>query len=261
MEKNSSPARTVGSPKRGSSSADRDGPTRVVDHTLEAEPKPSSDDARTGSVDFIVAEILRGLHEGRYVPGQKLTESELTSRYGVGRGSVREALRKLESEGLVAASLHRGARIRIFSRDGARDVLEVYEHLACLAARLAAERLGRKKDANALRNILGEMAEQLKRGESFETSRLRYRFLAEVVALTSNQELRHMLPRCDVSVLRAQFRNVFDLRFAKEDLEHLEHVVDAILARDPERAEHAMREYSRRFGIAIQQSPDSYFAH
>ncbi|HKR46933.1 MAG TPA: GntR family transcriptional regulator [Paraburkholderia sp.] len=207
-----------------------------------------------------MAEIRRGLHDGRYVPGQKLTEADLTRKYGVGRGSIREALRKLESEGLVMTSLHRGARIRIFSRDGARDVLEVDENLACLAARLAAERLGQTKDADTLRNVLGEMAEQLKRGESYETARLRYSFLSEVASLSNNQELQHLMPRSHVSVLRAQFRNVFDLGFAKEDLEHLKLLVDAILARDPERAEQAMRRYSRRFGIAIQQSPDTYFA-
>lgn len=209
---------------------------------------------------MIVADILRGLHEGRYVPGQKLTESELTRKYGVGRGSVREALRKLESEGLVTVSLHRGARIRIFSRDGVRDVLEVYEELACLAARLAAERLVHPGDAAQLQKILVDMEEQLQRGESFETARLRYRFLAEVVALTHNQELRHLMPRFDVSVLRAQFRNVFNLEFAKDDLAHLKRVVDAIVARDSARAGVAMSQYSHRFGVAIQQSPDVYFS-
>ena len=262
MAKNSSSVRPPDVPKRGkTSTSDRDVPTLVVDNTVETQPESSSDEPRTGSVDLIVAEILRGLHEGRYVPGQKLTETELTRRYGVGRGSVREALRKLESEGVVAASLHRGARVRMFTRDGARDVLEVYEHLAFLAARLAAERLGQKKDANPLREVLTEMAEQLKLGESFETARLRYRFLAEVVSLTKNQELRNLVPGRHMTVLRAQFRNVFDLRFAKEDLEHLKLVVDAIVARDPDRAEQAMRRYTQRFGIAIQQSPDIYFAH
>ncbi|HKR47097.1 MAG TPA: GntR family transcriptional regulator [Paraburkholderia sp.] len=261
MTKNLSTAASDDKTKLKKGNAERDARTRFIHNEAEAEANARSDEPRTGSVDFIVAEILRGLHEGRYVPGQKLTESDLTHKYGVGRGSVREALRKLESGGLIAAALHQGARIRIFSREAARDVLEVYEHLACLAAGLAAERLGQKRDAEALRNILAEMAEQLKRGESFETARLRYRFLAEVVALTRNQELRHLMPRSDVSVLRAQFRNVFDLQFAKEDLEHLRLVVDAILARNSERAAQAMRQYSQRFGIAIQQSPDIYFAH
>lgn len=238
----------------------QDGHAPAADlNAVGLDPQPDSDVCRTGSVDFIVAEILRGLHDGRYVPGQKLTETDLTRNFGVGRGSVREALRKLESEGLVTASLHRGAKIRVFSRDGARDILEVYEHQACLAAALAAKRIGEQKAVGQLQMILDEMAVRLQCDDPFESARLRYRFLAEVVALSRNKELRNMMPRFDVSVLRAQFRNVFDLQFAKEDLEHLKLIVEAILDRDPERAVLAMRQYSRRFGIAIQQCSDVYF--
>ena len=247
--------------KRGNRGAVPDAATSALDDTTEGESNESSEESPTGSAELVMAEILRGLHDGRYVPGQKLTETELTRKYGVGRGSVREALRKLDSKGLVTVSRHHGASIRIFNRDGVRDVLEVYEHIACLAAALAAKRLGDPKDADRLRSILAEMAEQLKRGETFETVQLRYRFLAEVSTLSKNQELRQLMPQGHVSVLRAQFRNVFDLRFAQEDLERLKLVVDSILSRDPGEAEHAMREYTQRFGIAIQQSPDSYFAH
>ena len=239
----------------------QDGDAPAADHNgVGLEHQPDPDAPRTGSVDFIVAEILRGLHEGRYVPGQKLTETDLTRNFGVGRGSVREALRKLESEGVVTASLHRGARIRVFSRDGVRDVLEVYEHQACLAAALAAKRIGDRNEVDQLQIILAELAAQLQRDELFETARLRYRFLAEVVALSGNKELRRLMPRFDVTVLRAQFRSVFDLQFAKEDLERLKVIVEAILDRDPERAELEMRQYSRRFGIAIQQCTDMHFS-
>lgn len=231
------------------------------DNMRESETRAREDVSRGGSVEFVVAQILRDIHEGRYVPGQKLTEMELTRKYGVSRGSVREAIRNLESKGLLAVSLHRGARIRIFSRNGARDVLEVYEQLACLAARLAAERLDYTKDANGLKDILNKMEAQLKLGESFATARLRYSFLTEVVTLSDNQELRNLMPRCHVTVLRAQFPNVFDLGFAKADLQHLKLVGDAVLGRDPGGAEQAMRRYTRRFGAAIQQSPDEYFAN
>ncbi|HKR38292.1 MAG TPA: GntR family transcriptional regulator, partial [Paraburkholderia sp.] len=186
-------------PEKGGVTPDEAKP--VVDSTVEGKSNESSDESQTGSAELVMAEILRGLHDGRYVPGQKLTETELTRKYGVGRGSVREALRRLDSKGLVTVSRHHGASIRIFSRDGVRDVLEVYEHIACFAAALAAERLGHPKDADGLRSILAEMAEQLKRGETFETVQLRYRFLTEVATLSKNQELRQLMPQGHVSVL------------------------------------------------------------
>ena len=233
---------------------------QAVDDAKEVEPEAGPEEPRRGSVDLVVAEMLRGLLDGRYVPGQKLTEADLTRKFGVSRGSVREAMRKLEAEGLVSASLHRGVSIRMFNRDDVRDILEVSEHLACLAARLAAERLTRTKDADRLRAILVEMAEQVKRGDPFEVSRSRYDFLAEIVSLTHNKELRRLLPRFDATLMRAQFRGVFKLSSAKEDLDHFRHMMDAIVARDGERAAEVMRSYSRRFGSAIHQSPDSHFA-
>ena len=218
------------------------------------------EEQRTGSVDLIVSEILRGLHEGRYVPGQKLIETDLTRRCGVSRSSVREALRRLEAEGLVMASLHRGASIRIFTRNEVRDIAEVSEHMGGLAACLAAKRLTKAKDADALRRVLVEMREQFARGNSFDLSHSRHRFFEEVAALTGNQELRHFLLRLGADVLRVQFRIVYDLAFAKQDLEDFQGVVDAILARDAARAEATIRLYFRRSAAAIQQLPDTHFA-
>ena len=252
-------ATTKSVPVAGSPKKREKGPTEL-ERMPERSGAATAEAARTGSVDVVISEVLRGVYEGRYVPGQKLIEADLTRKIGVGRGTVREAMRKLEAEGLVTASLHRGARIRSFSRDGARDVVEVYEHLITLAARLAAERLRRMKDADFLRDALDKMVEQLKRGDSYEMSQLRYHFLSGVVALASNGELHKLLPGYHAVLLRAQFRGAFDLDFAMKDIEHFKDVVEAIMARDGARAEDAMRQYVRRFGIAIQRSSDVYFA-
>lgn len=233
---------------------------RVAAPVTESVPSPALGDQKKGSVDFVVAEMLRSLHDGQYVPGQKLIEADLTQRFAVSRGTLREALRKLESEGFATTSLHRGARIRIFSRDDVRDIFEVAEHMAGLAARLAAERLSRTKDASTLRAVLSDMAKHVGNGESFEIGRCRYRFMEAVVSLTENHELRHLLPRFDASVMRAQFKSVYDLRAAKQDLEQFQLIFEAIQARDAARAEQAMRQYIRGPITAIQRLPDSHFA-
>ena len=232
------------------------GRTQTAAGSVPSSPGPE----KTGSVDYIVSEILRGLHEGRYVPGQKLQEAELTARLSVGRGTVREALRRLEAEGLTTASLHRGASIRRFTRKGARDVLEVTENLFSFAARLAAERIGSAEEIDALRNILVEMSDQIDRGDGFALSQSRFRFLRQMVSSTNNSELVRALPRCDAVVLRAQFRPAFDLNATREELEHFKAVVISIMARDRAGAEQAIRQFVRRAALAIQQLPDEYFA-
>src|ERR1700722_18666908 len=93
-----------------------------ADDQLSFEPS-----TRASSADQIASEILRGLYDGRYNAGQKLTEAALTKRFSVGRGTVREALRRLTAEGVVTWSLNRGVNIRMLSRQEAREALEAIE--------------------------------------------------------------------------------------------------------------------------------------
>lgn len=215
---------------------------------------------KVGSVDQIVSEILLGLHEGRYVPGQKLIESDLVRQLGVGRGTIREALRRLEAEGLTTASLHRGASIRIFSRDGIRDWLEVTEAIACLSARLAAQRYHDSVQLAGLRTLVGDLRRKVEAGESFGLARARYEILRQIVWIANNDELQRLIPRLDASVMRAQFRVAFHTERLTLEVEQFEVMIAAIAARDPEVAEQAMRAFVRNSAIAIQQLPDQYFA-
>ena len=223
------------------------------------EEASDSDATRGGSVDYIVREILRGLHEGRYVPGQKLIENDLARKFGMGRGSIREALRRLEAEGLVSANLHRGARIRMLDRDAVRDMMEVTEHLVSLAARLAAERAVRSEEVRALSSIVAELERLAGDADSFEMASLRREFLRQLVSLANNAELAHLLPRLDISVAKAQFRPAFDRDYMLRDLGHMRDVVDAIFARDGQRAERAMRTRAKDTAIAIQRLSDEHF--
>ncbi|MDX3911574.1 MAG: GntR family transcriptional regulator [Sphingobium sp.] len=232
---------------------------------MQAEPSTDGQDAgiteKTGSVNMIVSEILRGLYDGRYVPGQKLVESDLTKRFGVGRGTVREALQRLEAEGLTTASLHRGARIRSFTRDGVRDLLEITEAIAGLTGRLAAERSRSTEDLTELRGSIEELSRLIEAGETFASAQLRFSILHAIAALACNQELFRLMPRYDASVVRAQFRVVFDAKGARAELEQFRKVLDYILARDGDGAELTMRKFVRRTAVAIQHLPDEYFDH
>lgn len=234
----------------------------VKSHPVKASPADllmGEADAKTGSVEHIVSELVRGLHEGRYVPGQKLVEGDLVRKFGVGRGSVREALRRLEAEGMITSSLHRGASIRVFTRDDIRDLIEVTENLAGFAARLAAERLASTKDTDELRNVVKALSREADDGNPYEVARLRYRFLGELVRLAKNGELAHLLPRFDGSVIRAQFRSAFTSDKARQDVEHYQRILDAIATKDADKAERLMKAFIRRAGAAIQQLPDDHF--
>jgi GntR family transcriptional regulator, trigonelline degradation regulator len=75
-----------------------------------------------------------------FSPGQRLVERELCELTGVSRASVREALRSLESEGLVTVEPHRGPSVTTLSVDDARQIYELREALEGFAARLFVQR-------------------------------------------------------------------------------------------------------------------------
>ena len=93
------------------------------------------------AVDQVIHSVKDGIREARYAPGQRLAESELMREAGVSRGSVREALRRLASEGFVEWQRYRGASIVRMSRAQVLDFLHLRELLEGFAARSAAERI------------------------------------------------------------------------------------------------------------------------
>ncbi len=87
-----------------------------------------------------VAKVLRGaITSGRFAPGQRLVEKDLCELLGVSRPSVREALRELESEGLIEIIPNRGPLVRRLTAADAASVYQVRAALEALSARLFVE--------------------------------------------------------------------------------------------------------------------------
>jgi DNA-binding GntR family transcriptional regulator len=95
----------------------------------------------TQAVDRAYETLRRGILDGRYPAGQRLGEHDLAAGLGVSRTPVREALRRLGSEGLIEHLPNRGARVRTWTVE---DLDETYELRAVLeghGARRAARRV------------------------------------------------------------------------------------------------------------------------
>src|SRR5881628_3303257 len=109
--------------------------------------------------------LKQAILAGEIQPGERLLETRLAESLGVSRIPVREAIRKLERDGLIVVYPRRGVYA---SPLGPRDVDEVYAIRAVLeglAARLAAEHRTEQHLAR-LDEIVADMAEQADRGES-----------------------------------------------------------------------------------------------
>jgi DNA-binding GntR family transcriptional regulator len=89
-------------------------------------------------VDQIVAALVRAAAEGRILPGERLVEAEISRRFNVSRVPVREALRLLESQGIVTNAPYRGMRLMEVDARHLRQILVVRASLERVAAREAA---------------------------------------------------------------------------------------------------------------------------
>jgi len=86
--------------------------------------------------DSIAAAII----EERLAPGERLNEKDLSEQFGVSRSPLREALRMLETRGMVTITPQRGARVTLLSRDEVLQLFEIRAVLVGLAAREVAQR-------------------------------------------------------------------------------------------------------------------------
>lgn len=212
-------------------------------------------ETRQSSSDLLVRDLLRGLYEGRYVPGQRLVEPDLMRRYGLGRSTVREAIKRLAAEGVVTLLPFRGAAIRQLSRSEARGISQITELMIGLACRLAAERIAEPGKRERIRERLERLLAFEAEADSFEQVRARNRFYRALVEAGGNAELARLLPGVQVHLLRTQLRQPRARQFAD-----YREMAAAVLAGDPAAAEAAGRAHIRRVGEGIESLPDEVFA-
>src|ERR687885_171179 len=75
--------------------------------------------------DLIADALREEIRRGRAEPGQALRQEEIATRFGVSRLPVRDALRRLETEGLVVVYPNRGAFVAEFSPDEVREIYDL----------------------------------------------------------------------------------------------------------------------------------------
>ena len=91
--------------------------------------------------DVVFHTLRQAILKGEMEPGERLMEIQLAKKLGVSRTPIREAIRKLELEGLVTMIPRRGAEVAGITEKSLRDVLEVRRALEDLAVELAVERM------------------------------------------------------------------------------------------------------------------------
>lgn len=191
-------------------------------------------------------ETLRGeIVEGRLAAGSKISEPGLARRFNASRGSLREALMRLEALGLIERRINLGARVVALSR---RDLLELYdlrEALEGMACRLAAARRS-AADLQALDQLLAshEQQQALRAGTAYFQPEGDVDFHFRIVQASGNALLIDTL--CNRLYYRVRmYRYQLGMVSARAQCAFREHshIIEAIRAQDGELAELLMRRH------------------
>lgn len=110
-------------------------------------------------------EIRQRILDGSYPAGSRLRETKLSNDIGVSRTPIRDALRRLQAEGLVVTTANRGARVATWSQQSVDDIVGMRLRLEPYAAKLAADRID-NSGLMRLSELASQMEDQLRRKDS-----------------------------------------------------------------------------------------------
>ncbi len=203
--------------------------------------------------DVVFHTLRQAILRGELAPGERLMEIQLAERLGVSRTPIREAIRKLELEGLVLMIPRKGAEVARISEKSLRDVLEVRRSLEELATELACQRMD-EEQIEELSAAKDAFAAAVANGDIMEMAECDERFHDVIFNGTGNARLVQILNN-----LREQMYR-YRLEYIKEAdkrqvllLEH-ENIVKAIRARHVAEAREAMREHIDNQEITVSRS-------
>ncbi len=181
---------------------------------------------------------------GEYAPGERLPQRRLAEKYSTNTISVREALRFLEQDGLIAIEPKWGATVVEITAESIRGRYVVREALEGMAARLAASSI-----TEAEKRTLMQLAEECDRElvadklSRKEKARLHYRLHEGIVNATRCPELIKSITRSNLQTVLLS--NAYHIDWQSDDPHRHRTLVESIVAGDADRAEAVMRDHVR----------------
>lgn len=170
-----------------------------------------------------------------FAPGERLVERKLSELTGVSRTSIREALRHLESEGLIKTIPRKGPTVIDISVEEARQIYQVRGAIESLAGFLLAQQAG-PEYLEQLRDCLDALKQATRErnlAASLEANEKFYEIIFKGSGNKVAEDFSRSL-RLKIKILRAQVTGRWDKTSHAQSLERMERIVDAIRAKDPE---------------------------
>ncbi len=185
--------------------------------------------------DVVFNTLRKAILTGELKPGERLLEIHLANRLGVSRTPIREAIRKLELEGLVIMIPRRGAEVAQITEKSLKDVLEVRRALDALCVELACDRITTEEEERLKRACdTFERATQTRDATTIAAADVALHDI--IVQATGNKRLIQLINNLSEQMYRYRFEYIKDENRHDNLINEHRMIYESIIRRDKEQA-------------------------
>lgn len=177
--------------------------------------------------DVVFNTLRQAILRGELKPGERLMEIKLANKLGVSRTPIREAIRKLELEGLVLMIPRKGAEVAEITEKSLIDVLEVRAALEELAVQLACDRMG-KEDIQKLKEAAEHFADIVDSADITRVAAADVAFHDVIYQATDNQRLISLLNNMREQMYRYRVEYLKQREFHSQLLSEHQEIIRAL---------------------------------
>ena len=188
--------------------------------------------------DVVFNTLRQAILTGELKPGERLMEIHLANKLGVSRTQIREAIRKLELEGLVTMIPRRGAEVAQITEKSMNDVLEVRRALDSLCVELACERIT-QEDTERLGLACEAFEAAVRTGDIKKIARADVELHDIIVQATGNQRLVQLINNLSEQMYRYRFEYIKDSTQHQRLIDEHRMIYESIVKKDKEAASQA----------------------
>lgn len=200
--------------------------------------------------DVVFQTLRQAILKGELQPGERLMEIKLAERLGVSRTPIREAIRKLELEGLVVMIPRKGAAVANITEKDTKDVLEVRRTLEMFAVEVACDRITPeqlvqlKEAAKAFEASKGSM-------DLIRIAETDMNFHEIIYEATQNERLVQMLNNLRENMYRYRIEYLKDPNYYDSLVREHQAILDAVESGCKEKARVCMRNHIDNQQLAV----------
>lgn len=190
--------------------------------------------------DVVFNTLRQAILTGELKPGERLMEIHLANKLGVSRTPIREAIRKLELEGLVTMIPRRGAEVAQITEKSMNDVLEVRRAMDVLCVELACERIS-EEELSGLKAACDNFEQMVKTQDVKKIARADVELHDIILRATGNSRLIQLVNNLSEQMYRYRYEYIKDFSQHEKLVEEHRIIYESLVNKDKETASEAAK--------------------